>query len=120
MRNLIDADLRGANLRGASLSGANLGEALLDETNLNGAHLEKTNLSGANLPGANLSGAVLHGANLSGGSFHRTYFTTSISAMSLAWTMYSLGAQAASTTKPSREVPICRWPSCAASACQTD
>ena len=67
--NLIDADLRGANLRGsnlidASLRGADLSGANLIDANLRGASLRGASLSGADLRGADLSGADLSGADL--------------------------------------------------------
>ena len=67
--NLRGADLRGAdlheaNLRGANLHGANLHGANLDEANLHGANLDEANLREADLSGANLRGANLSEANL--------------------------------------------------------
>ena len=62
--NLSDANLRDANLLGANLSGANLRDANLLGANLSGANLRDANLLGANLSGANLRGANLSGANL--------------------------------------------------------
>ena len=49
---VIDANLRGANLRGANLRGANLRGADLYGANLRGADLYGANLRGANLRGA--------------------------------------------------------------------
>ena len=70
---LVEANLRGANLRGANLEGANLGNADLEGANLRGASLEGANLGNADLEGANLGnadlrGAYLRGANLRGAS----------------------------------------------------
>jgi uncharacterized protein YjbI with pentapeptide repeats len=56
---LVEADLRGANLRGADLRGADLFLA-----NLTGANLEFANLEGAYLGHADLSAANLHMAEL--------------------------------------------------------
>jgi len=73
--NLIDADLRGAdlsdaylsgaNLSGANLRGADLSDAYLSDAYLSGANLRGANLRGANLSDADLRGADLRGANLS-------------------------------------------------------
>ena len=83
--NLRGADLRGANLRGADLReadlyranlyeadlrGANLYRADLREANLYRADLRGANLRGANLYGANLYGANLYGANLYGANLY--------------------------------------------------
>ena len=67
---LSDADLRGAvlsdaDLRGADLRGAVLSDAVLSGAVLRGAVLRGADLRGAVLRGAVLSGAVLSGANLS-------------------------------------------------------
>ena len=74
--NLINANLRGADLRGANLSeanlinadlrGANLSEANLINADLRGANLINANLRGANLINANLINADLRGADLRG------------------------------------------------------
>ncbi len=58
---LVEANLREANLDGADLSGANLVGA-----NLSGAELARANLGGADLRRAYLGGAHLRGAKLSG------------------------------------------------------
>ena len=78
---LIQADLRGANLSraflggvvlrraflgGANLSRADLRQAVLDGANLSGADLREANLSYAYLSEADLRGADLSWANLSG------------------------------------------------------
>jgi hypothetical protein len=57
--NLVDANLRGADLRGANLGGANL-----EGANLRGAYLGGAYLGGVNLRGAYLGGAYLGGVNL--------------------------------------------------------
>ncbi|MDK3160196.1 pentapeptide repeat-containing protein [Kamptonema cortianum] len=69
--NLSGADLSGANLIDANLSeanlmGANLSEANLEYVHLRGANLTQANLSQANLVDANLKDANLMGANLWG------------------------------------------------------
>jgi len=66
---LIEAELRGVELRGADLMGVNLtgadfSGAVLMGVNLTGAHLSGANLIGATLLGADLYGADLTGANL--------------------------------------------------------
>ena len=68
---LIEADLRGAYLRGANLigaylNGADLRGADLSEASLRGADLSEANLIGANLSESDLSGAYLSEANLRG------------------------------------------------------
>ena len=63
---LKDAYLRGANLKNANLEYANLEYANLRNANLEYANLEYANLRGANLRGANLRGAYLRNANLKG------------------------------------------------------
>ena len=55
-----------ANLKGANLKGANLREAYLEKANLTEAYLEKANLEEANLKKANLREAHLEKANLRG------------------------------------------------------
>jgi len=55
-----------ANLKGANLKGANLREAYLEKANLTEAYLGKANLEEANLREANLSEAHLEKANLRG------------------------------------------------------
>jgi len=72
---LIQADLRGANLedldlRGADLVEANLSGANLSRADLSGATLVEADLSRADLTEANLSGATLHGANLTWAELH--------------------------------------------------
>ena len=62
--NLRGADLREADLSGANLSGANLREADLSGANLSGANLREADLSGADLREADLSEADLSEANL--------------------------------------------------------
>jgi uncharacterized protein YjbI with pentapeptide repeats len=62
---ILDYNLRGADLRGADLSYANLSGADLSDANLRGADLSGADLSDANLRGADLSYANLSGANLS-------------------------------------------------------
>ena len=64
--NLIDADLIDADLRGANLIGANLIDADLRGADLRGANLRGADLRGANLIGANLIGANLIDADLRG------------------------------------------------------
>ncbi len=56
---VIEANLRGANLRGANLRGANLYEANLYGANLRGANLYEADLRGADLYEADLRGADL-------------------------------------------------------------
>ena len=63
--NLIDADLRGADLRDAGLVGAYLRDADLRDADLRGADLRDAYLEGADLRGAYLGGADLGGANVS-------------------------------------------------------
>ena len=62
--NLIGANLRDADLEDADLEGANLRDANLEDADLEGANLIGANLREANLRGANLRGAVLRGADL--------------------------------------------------------
>jgi uncharacterized protein YjbI with pentapeptide repeats len=62
--NLINTDLRRADLRGAQLQGANLTGAQLEQANLAGAQLEQANLENAQLQQANLENAQLQQANL--------------------------------------------------------
>ncbi|WP_443582232.1 pentapeptide repeat-containing protein [Salmonella enterica] len=64
--NLLDADLCGADLRDADLCGANLCGADLRGADLRGANLRGADLCGADLRGANLRGADLCGADLCG------------------------------------------------------
>jgi hypothetical protein len=64
--NLSDADLRGADLRGANLINADLSGANLSGANLINADLINADLSNADLLNANLSDADLRGANLRG------------------------------------------------------
>ncbi len=61
---LLEADLKGANLSKADLTGANLREADLRKANLSGAHLVRANLREADLKWADLRGADLSEANL--------------------------------------------------------
>ena len=68
---LIDANLSGAYLNRADLSDANLSGADLSGAYLNGANLSGANLIDANLSGADLSGADLSDANLSGADLSR-------------------------------------------------
>jgi uncharacterized protein YjbI with pentapeptide repeats len=73
---LIDTDLRGANLQEANLQeanlkGANLQEANLQEANLKGALLPVALLEEANLQGANLQEAILQGANFHRANLHK-------------------------------------------------
>ena len=75
---LIDADLRGTDLRRADLSEANLSnadlsEAKLFEANLSGAYLRRADLSEAKLIRANLSRANLSRANLSEANLSGAY-----------------------------------------------
>ena len=63
---LIDADLRGADLRHANLCGAELRVADLRDANLIGADLRDADLRGADLRDANLRGAYLRDADLCG------------------------------------------------------
>ncbi|GAB5491050.1 MAG: pentapeptide repeat-containing protein [Phototrophicaceae bacterium] len=69
--NLMNADLRGAdlrelNLKGASLNGALLSLASLTDANLNGVDLSRALLIDADLKGVDLSRALLIDADLSG------------------------------------------------------
>ena len=64
--NLIEADLRCANFRYADLSGAYLRGSNLSDANIKSACLVGTNLHNANLKGANLESANLYYANLEG------------------------------------------------------
>jgi len=57
--NLVEADLRRANLGRANFAGADLREASLRRANLRGAYLTRADLEGASLEGANLIGADL-------------------------------------------------------------
>jgi uncharacterized protein YjbI with pentapeptide repeats len=63
---LIEADLRGANLKGVYLWEANLREADLRRTNLSEANLNATHLAGANLSRASLLKSSLINAYLKG------------------------------------------------------
>lgn len=73
---VIEPDLRMANLKGANLSmfdlsgskliGVNLSAANLSGLNLSGLNLSGTNLSGANLSGTNFNRAILNNVDLSG------------------------------------------------------
>ena len=67
---LYGADLRGADLYGADLRGADLRGANLYEADLRGADLYEANLCGANLCGADLRGADLRGADLRGADLY--------------------------------------------------
>lgn len=69
--NLIDADLRHANLSKANLSRANLNYADLSYANLGVANLRYANLIDADLIYANLGGTNLRYANLSGANLSR-------------------------------------------------
>jgi hypothetical protein len=62
----IEANLKGANLKGANLREAYLEKANLTEAYLEKANLEEANLKKANLREANLSEAHLEKANLRG------------------------------------------------------
>ena len=62
----IEANLKGANLKGANLREAYLEKANLTEAYLGKANLEEANLKKANLREANLSEAHLEKANLRG------------------------------------------------------
>ncbi len=64
--NLVGANLGGADLRGANLVDADLGGVNLVDANLGGADLGGVNLVDANLGGAYLGGACLEGACLEG------------------------------------------------------
>ena len=75
---LRGADLRGANLRGANLAGANLRGADLADAYLRGVNLGDADLRGANLINAylrcaNLVGADLRGADLRGANLINAY-----------------------------------------------
>ena len=64
LTSLVNADLRGANLRGADLCSANLSGADLCSANLCSADLSGANLCSANLCSADLRSANLYGADL--------------------------------------------------------
>jgi uncharacterized protein YjbI with pentapeptide repeats len=70
-RNLIEANLIGADLVEANLIGANLTCANLIGADLSGAELIEANLTCAKLIGAKLTGAKLIGACLTGGRLNR-------------------------------------------------
>ncbi len=61
---LVNADLRAANLVGANLTDANLTSAKLDGANLTGADLTRTNLTRANLQAASLIDVSFDRTNL--------------------------------------------------------
>ena len=61
---LVEAYLKGANLKGAYLKGADLKDAYLKGADLKGAYLKGAYLKGANLKGADLKDANLEYANL--------------------------------------------------------
>jgi uncharacterized protein YjbI with pentapeptide repeats len=63
---LRDADLRFANLHKADLTGADLRRTDMSGANLRSADLRDTDLSGAVLANANLTGAILGGTTLGG------------------------------------------------------
>ena len=63
--NLMGADLKGADLSQGNLIGVNFSEADLSEANLTEPNLTKANLVGAKLEGANLSHAMFNEADLS-------------------------------------------------------
>ncbi|MFN6566432.1 pentapeptide repeat-containing protein [Dendronalium sp. ChiSLP03b] len=62
--NLVDADLRGLDLKGSDFSYADLSEANLSGANLRGCDLSFANLSQANLQDADLRGTLLFSADL--------------------------------------------------------
>ncbi len=68
--NLINSDIRRANLAEAILFKANLGKANINGTDFHDASLVRANLSGASLRGANLRNANLREANLTDVSFN--------------------------------------------------
>jgi Pentapeptide repeats (8 copies) len=73
---LVNVDLRKANLANADLVAANLANANLEKANLYSAHLQCANLSGAVLRGADFDGtdfegAILCGAHLEGADLCR-------------------------------------------------
>ncbi|MDE2060128.1 MAG: pentapeptide repeat-containing protein [candidate division NC10 bacterium] len=72
---LMNADLKGANLRDADLASAILGGADLRDADLQGANLQGANLRDANLAGANLRGANLRDANLAGTNLAGAHLT---------------------------------------------
>ena len=73
--NLIEANLAGADLSWANLSRANLNYAKLSDSDLSEANLSGANLIEANLLGAHLSGANLNGTKLNGANLYETDFS---------------------------------------------
>ena len=63
---IIEAQLKGADLRGAQLKGAYLSGAQMEGADLRWTHLEGAQLWGAHLEGTHLEGAYLEGAYLRG------------------------------------------------------
>lgn len=66
---LVNADLRGANLRGADLDASDMREANLASADLRAVNLFLADLRGANFAWAILRGARLHSVQLQGASF---------------------------------------------------
>ena len=69
---ILDTDLKCANLQGAHLFSANLQGARLIGADLMGADLSEANLEGANLSQANLLHTNLEGASLRGANIDRS------------------------------------------------
>lgn len=74
-KNLREADLSNANLKGLQLRGVNLSKANLSGADLTGANLSDANLSEANLSGANLSEANLEYVHLRGANLSQVNFS---------------------------------------------
>jgi len=80
-KRLVNAKLKGANLRGSMMAGVDLREADLEDADLTGAMLLGANLSRANLVNANFDGAMLLGthlenAQINGANFKNTSWFT--------------------------------------------
>jgi uncharacterized protein YjbI with pentapeptide repeats len=63
---LSSADLDGANLSGADMNTVNLSNASLQGADLQGSYMVSSNLSGSDLTSANLTGSVLSRSNVDG------------------------------------------------------